>query len=102
MWYLLRGFPHIQFYYLYVEQTAPVAVEARACIRGNYSAFHFNGFLDFNRPLTAAGAFRTTDVAAVLALYCIFFKKNLNASRPSEHPGEIIFCKDKRVPMVSQ
>ena len=55
--------------------------------------------LQYNRPLTAA-AFRTTDAAAVLALYCRFLKKNLNASRPSEHPSGIIGCEDKRAPMV--
>ena len=56
--------------------------------------------MGFTRPLTAA-AFRTTDAAAVLALYCRFLKKHLDASRPSEHPGGIIVgCKDKRALLV--
>ena len=41
-----------------------------ACVREN-CAIRFYGFLSFNRPLTAA-AFRTTDAAAVLVLYCKF------------------------------
>ena len=52
------GIPLIQ-YNLYVEQTAPAAVESRACVREN-CAIHFYGFLGFNRPLPAA-AFRTPD-----------------------------------------
>ena len=57
-------------------------------------------WLGFNRPY-AATAFRTTDGAAavLLALYCRLLKKNLNASRPSEHPGGIIGCKDNRAPI---
>ena len=58
MWCLLTGFPLIQ-YNLYGEQTAPAAVESRACVREN-GAVHFYGFLGFYRPLPAA-AFRTPD-----------------------------------------
>ena len=36
--------------YLHGEQTAPALVESRACVREN-CAFHFYGFLGFNRPL---------------------------------------------------
>ena len=43
-----------------------------------------------------------TDAVAVHVLYCRFLKeKNEHASsRPLEHPGGIICCKDKRAPMV--
>ena len=43
-----------------------------------------------------------TDAVAVLVLYCTgrFLKKNPNTSRPSEHPGGMIGCKDTRAPMV--
>ena len=58
MWCLLTGIPLIQ-YNLYVEQTAPAAVEC-ACVREN-CAIHFYGFLGFNRPLPAAAFFRTSD-----------------------------------------
>ena len=37
-----------------------------------------------------------TDAVAVHVLYCRF----LLSSRPLEHPGGIIGCKDKRAPMV--
>ena len=30
----------------------------------------------------------------------VFSIKNLDTSRPSEHPGGIIGCKDKRAPMI--
>ena len=68
------------------------------CVREN-CAIHVYGFLGFNRPLTAA-AFHTTD-ADLLDLRCtVDSKKNLTTSRPSEHPGGIIGCKDKRALMV--
>ena len=59
---LTYAIPPIQ-YYLYVEQTAPAAVESRACVREN-CATHFYVLLGLNGPLTAM-----TDAAAILALY---------------------------------
>ena len=90
--------PSIQ-HNLYVEQTAPTtaAVKSRACVRES-CAIHFYGFLGFNRPLLLLLHF----VLLTLLLYYLrctiyssrFLKKNMNASKLSEHPGGIIGCKD--------
>ena len=59
---LTYAIPPIQ-YYLYVDQTAPAAVESRACVREN-CATRFYVLLGLNGPLTAM-----TDADAILALY---------------------------------
>ena len=90
------------------------AVESRAAVRetGNH-AIYFYGFVGFNTPLSVAAFCSTVLVyaAAVLALYCRFFKEKSERistfrGSPSQREkiskglGGIMGCKDKSAPMV--
>ena len=76
MWCLLTRFPLIQCN-LYVEQTAPAAVESRACVRENWRIVHFVSMASealIGHSLLLHFVL-LTDAAAVLVLYCRFLKK---------------------------
>ena len=87
------GFPLIQ-YNLYVRRA-----NCPCCSGVTYVlAYGRNEHLIDHSPLLHFVLL--TAAAAVLLLYCRFLKKKTDLSRPSEHPGGITGCKEKRAPMV--